>query len=75
MAQVLNKGGFTKAASQIDKHKDINDEGEHENVALDFIKFMGPCSKDYVIEALKIAELTTHFMNEISVEIMTTITK
>jgi hypothetical protein len=75
LAQVLRKGGYLKAAGQIDKHKDINDEGEHENVALEFLDYMGPCDNQYAAEALKIAELATYFMNSIASEAVSSLRK
>jgi len=74
LAQVLNAGGMSAAARHIDRHHDINDSGEHENVALGFLERMGPVDAAYATEALRIAETTTNAMNLIadSVEQMLT---
>lgn len=66
LARVLREGGFDKASRQIDNHKAINDEGEHENLALSFINTIAPVSRDYAIEALRISELTSNLMNAVS---------
>lgn len=66
LAQLLIKGGFEKAAKQINRHMDINDAGEHENVACTFLEFMAPCEPEYAIEALRIAELITLVMNSLT---------
>ena len=66
MAELLIKGGFDKAAKQINRHMEINDAGGHENVACKFLEFMDLTSKDYALEALRIAELTTVVMNSIT---------
>jgi hypothetical protein len=68
LAAVLLDGGHDQAAGQINKHMDINDEGGHENIALDFLKTMGPISEEFAIEALQISEVTTNVMNLISSE-------
>lgn len=62
MAQVLRSGGEERAATFVDSHMNINDSGEHENVALGFLDTMGPVDAAYATEALRIAELTTLVM-------------
>jgi len=66
MAQLLQKGGFDKAARHIDRHKDINDAGGHENIAFGFLSNMDYCDEAYAIEALKIAEAVNLVMNHVS---------
>jgi hypothetical protein len=66
MAQLLLKGGFEKAAKQINRHMEINDAGGHENVACSFLEPMAPCSPDYALEALRIAETVSLLMNNIT---------
>ena len=56
LAQLLAQGGFAKAAKQVNRHKEINDAGDHENIALSFLSFMAPCDSQYALEALRIAE-------------------
>jgi len=63
LAQVLSDGGLTAAARHINRHHEINDSGEHENVALGFLEAMGPVTADFAIEAMRIAEATTNVMN------------
>jgi hypothetical protein len=66
LAKVLEHGGLTAAANQINRHMDINDSGEHENVALNFLSTMGPITKEYAEEALHIAEAATNIINSVS---------
>jgi hypothetical protein len=66
LAMLLSEGGMKTAARQINKHMDINDAGGHENVAAQFLNFMGPIDRDYAEEALHLAEVITHVMNRIS---------
>ncbi len=66
LAQLLIKGGFDKAAKQINRHMEINDAGGHENVACSFLESMAPCDPDYALEALRIAETLTLVMNSIT---------
>lgn len=66
LAEVLEFGGFSKAAKPINRHHNINDAGEHENVALGFLSRMGPVSPDYATEALRIAEATARAMNQMA---------
>jgi len=64
----LKEGGESIAAHQMNVHRDINDEGEHENVALSFLQFMSPVDQDYATEALRWAELATLVAHQISAE-------
>ncbi len=59
LAQLLSHGGFEKAARFVNRHKEINDAGGHENIALGFLNDMAPVSHDYALEALRLAELTS----------------
>ena len=61
LAQLLIKGGFDKAAKQINRHMEINDAGGHENVACSFLEAMGPCEPAYAFEAMRIAEMLVKF--------------
>ena len=65
-AKALKDGGEAKAANQISVHREINDLGGHENVAIGFLKDMGPVSADYAIEALRMSELVTQVIHSIS---------
>jgi hypothetical protein len=66
LAQLLLKGGFEKAAKQVNRHKEINDAGEHENVACGLLRPMAPVSVPYATEALRIAELVTLAVNTVA---------
>ena len=70
-AKVLHEGGENAAASQIDLHRDINDSGGHENVAVEFLKDMRPVSQEYAVEALRLAELLTQVIHLISADTLT----
>lgn len=65
-AKVLQDGGAKTAASQIEVHREINDFGGHENIAIEFLKDMGPVSEDYATEALRLSELATQVVHSIS---------
>lgn len=65
LARLLAKGGFDKAARQINRHMDINDAGEHENVACGFLADMAPVDPPYALEALRIAEAVSLVMNAV----------
>jgi len=65
LAGLLEKGGYEKAASQINRHMQINEAGGHDNVAVGFLEWMKPCDKDYAVEALKFAEVITLIMNSV----------
>jgi hypothetical protein len=67
-ASVLKEGGHSYAAKQFDVHRDINDAGEHENVALEFLNFMKPVNTAYAAEALRFAELATLVIHQLSAE-------
>lgn len=66
LAQLLKKGGFEKAARQVNRHMEINDAGEHENVAAGFLEAMAPCSVEYAREAVRIAEAVSLVMNSVT---------
>ncbi len=70
-AKVLQDGGEILAASQIELHRDINDSGGHENVAIGFLKDMQPVSADYAVEALRLSELLTQVIHQLSAETLT----
>ena len=59
MAQILQKGGYEKAAKHINRHMEINDAGGHENIAMGLLKDMAPVSLEYVKEAMRFAEVLT----------------
>ncbi len=65
-AELLVKGGEADAASQIEIHREINDAGGHENVAIEFLKDMCPVNKDYAVESLRLCELLTQVIHSIS---------
>jgi hypothetical protein len=68
LASVLREGGLSTAARQFDLHRDINDAGGHENVALEFLNYMKPISSEYAAEALRFAELATLVIHQLSAE-------
>jgi hypothetical protein len=65
LAKLLGRGGFDKAARQINRHMEINDAGGHENVSFGFLEHMGPVPAAYALEALRLAELVTLVMNSV----------
>jgi hypothetical protein len=67
-ASVLKKGGQIVAHRQLESHRHINDQGNHENVALTFLNSMGAVEKTYAMEALRLAELATLVIHQISAE-------
>lgn len=67
IAKLLANAGFDKSADFINLHMKINDEGEHDNVAMGFLEPMSLCDRDYALEALKLMEVLS--------VVMTTITK
>ncbi|MEQ1722485.1 MAG: hypothetical protein ABL930_04870 [Pseudobdellovibrio sp.] len=67
-AKILIDGGEAAAASKIETHREINNSGGHENVAIGFLAYMKPVTADYATEALKLAELLTQVIHLISKE-------
>lgn len=70
LAQLLTEGGQKSAGDQIDIHKEINDSGEHENMAIGLLKSVAPVDADYAYEALRLAELATRSMYFFSAELL-----
>lgn len=68
MASLLKDGGENQASKQIDIHREINDAGEHENVALEFLHSMAPVDEAYAREALFLAELGTLVIHQLSAQ-------
>ncbi|OQW46601.1 MAG: hypothetical protein A4S09_05320 [Proteobacteria bacterium SG_bin7] len=68
MASLLADGGEEKASHQLEIHRQINDEGEHENVALGFLSSMAPVSEEYSRQALYFAELATLIVHQVSAQ-------
>ena len=56
------------AGHQMDIHREINDSGGHENIALGFLKNMKPVSESYASEALFFAELATLVIHQVSAQ-------
>lgn len=68
LAELLAKGGQLAAAKQIERHREINDSGGHENAALSFLNHMRSVDAQYAIEALRLAELVTLVAHLVSPE-------
>lgn len=69
LADVLASGGLEEAAKKINQHMDINDAGEHENVALSFIEKMGPIAPGYAYQAMRLAEAVTVLISFMPTEV------
>jgi hypothetical protein len=68
LTSLLNEGGQSTAAHMADVHREINDAGEHENVALGFLAEMASVDGAYAREALRLAELATLVIHQLSSE-------
>lgn len=58
------------AGSFIDQHRQINDGGHHEEVALQFLKDSNPVTRPQAIEAMIWAELMTRLLHEIPIDLL-----
>jgi hypothetical protein len=67
-SEVLKKGGQERAAYQLNVHRDINESGGHENMALGFLDNMAAVDAAYVAEAVKLSELLTLVIHMVSKE-------
>ncbi len=67
-ATVLKKGGQEKAAYQLNAHRDINESGGHENVAIGFLDQMSAVDEAYMQEAVQLSELLTIVIHMVSKE-------
>ncbi|MES2768724.1 MAG: hypothetical protein V4596_06210 [Bdellovibrionota bacterium] len=75
LASILKKEGMHEASRMVDIHREINDKGDHENVALKFLSAMKPVSREYAIETLRVAELNTLVVHQNSKMILEAIKK
>lgn len=66
IARLLIVGGFDKAAHYLNAHMNINDHGNHDNVAKKFLRYMAPCDRNYAKEALRLMEVISLLMSAIS---------
>lgn len=66
MAQLLIDRKFDRAAQFINAHKNINDHGDHENVAVSFLFSMKGCDREYAREAIRLMELLSLTMCSVS---------
>jgi hypothetical protein len=66
MAQLLIDRGYERAAQFINAHKNINDHGNHENVAASFLCSMKNCDKTYAREAIRLMEVLSLVMCSMS---------
>ena len=69
LAVLLESGGHKFAAKQIDSHREINDVGGHENLALSFLSEMVPVTEGYAREALHFAEMISFMIQRLSFEL------
>lgn len=67
-ATTLKAGGQFKAAEVLNKHFLINEEGDHENVALGFLVNMASVDRGYAEETLRLMEMVTAVVYEVSKE-------
>lgn len=66
LADLLIKGGFKSAAKYINAHMNINDQGEHENVAAKFLTHMESTSPQYATVAVRMMEIISLIMCGVS---------
>lgn len=71
LAELLLFHGQTVAADCLQKHKDINDGGEHDAMALDLLSSMKPVTKDFALFAIHLAEILTDEMTAVTAELLT----
>lgn len=64
LTSVLNTGGMSEAGKMVDIHREINDSGDHENAALEFLENMKPVNEAYAREAFRLAELNTLIIHQ-----------
>lgn len=74
-SQESEKFARQSAAAKIETHREINDMGGHENVAVEFLSHMKAVKEDYAQEAVRLAELLTIVIHFISLEILDEIKK
>lgn len=58
------------AADCLQKHKNINDDGKHDSIALQFLKPMKPINRDSALFAIRLAEILTDEMTSVTSEIL-----
>lgn len=68
MTSVLKAGNEHAAGKQTDIHREINDLGGHENVAVSFLDSMSAIDHDFAREALLLSELATIVVHQLSIE-------
>lgn len=66
MAKLLLAHGFDKSAEFINLHMKINDNGNHDNVAAQFLQSMTLCDASYAFEAMRLMELVSVVMCSVS---------
>jgi hypothetical protein len=66
LAKLLQDGGLDRAGRFVNRHKEINDAGEHENVACSLLQHMAPVDADYAREALRMTELANLLINSLA---------
>jgi hypothetical protein len=70
LATLLKAGGYAESARFIDLHRQINDSGAHENVALSFLMGMAPVDSKYALEAMRLIELASTLFHFISSDLL-----
>lgn len=58
------------AASCLQKHKTINDDGGHECISLDLLSHMNLVDKDYALFAIRLSEVLTDEMTSVTADLL-----
>lgn len=66
VAKLLMDKGFEKAGKFINLHMKINDKGNHDNIAQQFLRSMDMCDPEYAEEALRLMEVLSVLMCSIT---------
>ena len=61
-ARILHNGGFSAAAEHLQRHRDINHEGQHDQIATQLLSNMAPVSPDYAREAMRLTKAISILM-------------
>ncbi|MBY0315587.1 MAG: hypothetical protein K2Q26_08715 [Bdellovibrionales bacterium] len=62
LAKALTRINADKASQILEAHKNINAHGEHEGLSSRLLEAMAPVSKEYALQALRMAELVSHYI-------------
>lgn len=70
LAAALKNSPYASAAVGLETHDKVNHEGDHENVCFELLDTVGPLSRERVVSAVRLAEMGSLLLSQISAALL-----